>query len=79
VAFQLRQEPQCFILGQETGGATARDINIDEHLENEELEYYTTQRDVHKIYRLLVRIHDDDDVGLADELEPEPEPEPEPE
>jgi hypothetical protein len=76
VAFQLRQEPRSFNIGQETVGATSRRIKIDEDLENKELEYYTKQRGVHKIYRLLVRIHDDDDVGLADEPEPEPEPEP---
>lgn len=79
VAFQLRQRPGTFDIGQQT--LPGVDEKIDEYFENSELEYYTNEKKVgcHKLYRLLVRIHpDDDDCDLPTEPEPEPELEPEP-
>jgi hypothetical protein len=58
VAFQLRQEPDTYSIGQETVGAERRGEVIDPLFGNNELEYYTTRKGVHKIYRLLVRKYD---------------------
>ena len=53
VAFQLRQRPGSYSIGQQTVGATAP---IDECISNSQLEYYTRNRGVHKLTRLLVRV-----------------------
>ena len=44
VAFQLRQEPGSYGIGQETVGATRRGEVLDPLIGNEQLEYYTQQR-----------------------------------
>ena len=54
VAFQLRQEPGTYGIGQETVGAEGAGRTIDPLFPNSELEYYTKRKGVHKLYRLLV-------------------------
>jgi hypothetical protein len=55
VAFQVRQEPGTYGIGQETVGAEGAGVTIDPLFPNSELEYYTKRKGVHKLYRLLVR------------------------
>ena len=55
VAFQLWQRPDSYNVGQETVGATRKGETIDPLFSNNELEYYTKCKGVHKLYRLLVR------------------------
>ena len=55
VAFQLRQKPDSYSIGQETVGAEERGVTIDPLFKNNELEYYTKRKGVHKLYRLLIR------------------------
>jgi hypothetical protein len=55
VAFQLRQRPDSYSIGQETVGAEERGETIDPLFKNNELEYYTKRKGVHELYRLLVR------------------------
>ena len=55
VAFQLRQQPGSYEIGQETVRATTEGKQIDPLFSNDELEYYTKRKGVHKLYRLLVR------------------------
>ena len=55
VAFQLRQQTGSYNIGQETVGAAKRKIEIDPLFSNNELEYYTKRKGVHKLYRLLIR------------------------
>jgi hypothetical protein len=54
VAFQLRQEPETYDIGQETVGAEGSGRTIDPLFPNSELEYYTKRKGVHKLYRLVV-------------------------
>lgn len=56
VVFQLRQRPGTYNIGQETVGATERGETIDANFSNDELEYYSNRKGVHKIYRLMVRV-----------------------
>ena len=55
VAFQLRQKPGSYSIGQETVGAQEAHETIDHLFPNDELEYYTKRKGVHKLYRLLIR------------------------
>jgi hypothetical protein len=55
IAFQLRQEPGTYSIGQETVGADRAGRTIDPLFSNSELEYYTKRKGVHKLYRLLIR------------------------
>ena len=59
LAFQVRQEPGTYSVGQETVGAEERGEAIDPLFQNSELEYYSRRRGVHKLQRLLVRALDD--------------------
>lgn len=43
IAFQLRQRPGSFQIGQETVGANRMGRKIDQHISNNELEYYTKE------------------------------------
>jgi hypothetical protein len=52
--FQLRQMPGSYSIGQHTLGASVIG-QIDPMLSNDELEYYTTRNDAHKLYRLFIR------------------------
>ena len=55
VAFQLRQEPDTYCIGQETVAADRAEVTIDPLFKNSELKYYTKRKGVHKLYRLLIR------------------------
>ena len=59
LAFEVRQQPGTYSVGQETLGATRRGKIIDPLFSNNELEYYTQARGVHALQRLLVRVLDD--------------------
>ena len=54
LAFQLRQRPGSYDIGQET--IRADDRRIDPLISNDELEYYTIERSGHVIHSLLVKI-----------------------
>jgi hypothetical protein len=54
VVFQLRQMPGSYNISQPTFGESVIG-QIDPLLSDDELEYYTTRNDAHKIYRVLVR------------------------
>eukprot|EP01043_Picozoa_sp_COSAG02_P059880 COSAG02_NODE_7712_length_2878_cov_26.479309_2_plen_464_part_00 len=56
VAFQLRQKPNSYSIGQETVGAERSGDTIDPLFDNKELEYYTKRKGVHELYRLLIRM-----------------------
>mmetsp|Transcript_12088 Transcript_12088/g.28120 ORF Transcript_12088/g.28120 Transcript_12088/m.28120 type:complete len:148 (+) Transcript_12088:647-1090(+) len=53
VAFQLRQEPGTYSIGQQTVGARS---TIDPLFANSELEYYTKRKGVHKLTRLMIQL-----------------------
>ena len=55
VAFQVRQKPGSYGIGQETVGATRRGEVVDPLIGNEQLEYYTQQRVGILLHGLLVK------------------------
>ena len=55
VAFQVRQQPGSFGIGQETIGATEKGEVIDPLIGNEQLEYYTQQSVGIILHGLLVK------------------------
>ena len=56
LAFQLRQRPGSYSIGQETILKDGDDRRIDPLISNDELEYYTRERGGHIIHGLLVKI-----------------------
>ena len=54
--FQVRQRPNSYAIGQETVGATAKNIQIDPEFNNNELEWYTKENVGIIIHGLLVRV-----------------------
>ena len=55
MAFQVRQKPGSFGIGQETIGATEKGEVIDPLIGNEQLEYYTQQSVGIILHGLLVK------------------------
>jgi len=60
VAFQVRQQPSTYCIGQQTVGASEQ---IDPMVSNDSLEFYTERRGVIKLQRLMVRVLDDHEIA----------------